>query len=402
MENKMTEISTIMYNKAMSENITIDDAVKLLKECADFRTLSKKIEAYAKGRDVKKLLIDGLCENHPDAKPDSVSKKVRNWLNDNQGTLYKEDAIELCFILELTLEESDKLIAMICDEALHWRNLDEIPYIFALSKNMSYKQAVQLHEKIKSCISEKESNASTNEPFTSIVKNEIKNINDEEELINYVLSTKNKLGALHNTAYTNFIEMIEALENPETELFDDNDYYPSSEKYSINTIVQSYLHREEIEESDKPEDSEETKKRKSIQRRQQKSLYSDLQKVIVRNWPNEAVLSNMKNRKTDITRKVIILLFFATFDYEPFEDDKIICEKPANEIFKDFYDGMNNMLTSCGFKELDPRSPFDWIILYCMCEHHSYNVEDEFYEIDKTLSEFLKSLFPREDIGNEF
>ena len=127
-----------------------------------------------------------------------------------------------------------------------------------------------------------------------------------------------------------------------------------------------------------------------------------MQKVIVRNWPNEAVLSNMKNRKTDITRKVIILLFFATFDYEPFEDDKIICEKPANEIFKDFYDGMNNMLTSCGFKELDPRSPFDWIILYCMCEHHSYNVEDEFYEIDKTLSEFLKSLFPREDIGNEF
>ncbi len=385
MENKMTELSAAMYSKAVHNHLSVDDAVDMLKQCADFRTLSQKLQAFSKGRDIKEILIEGLSENHPDAKHDTISRKVRNWLNDCQNTLHKEDAIELCFILNLSLDESDAFVAMICEEFLHWRNLDEIPYIFALSKNMSYKQAVELHEKIKDTITEDISNNSAEDSFTAIVKNEIGNIEDEAELVSYIINTKHKLGNLHNTAYELFCTMMNTLESPETE-FDNNDgYFPETENYSVGKIVQAYMHRKDIPET------EDNKK---------KNLYSALQRSVIQNWPNETVLSRMKNRRTDVTRKVLILLFLATYDADNYisideenEDDYLYpeygYEKTKDETFKEFYTNMNILLESSGFRTLDPRSPFDWIIIFCMCA-------EDIYDIDGTLSEFLQTLFSAE------
>lgn len=385
MNNNMTERSVIMFNMATNKNMGISEAADMLRQCADFRTLSQKLSAFAKGRDIKKILINGLSENHPDAKSDTISRKVRNWLNDCQNTLHKQDAIELCFILDLTLEESDTFVAMISDEALHWRNPDEIPYIFALSKGMSYTEAVELHNKISNEIP-LDSSASQ-EGFTDVVRTEIKKINTKAELISYVINTKNQLGNFHNTAFEMFNSMMDVLENPYTELTDDDDYFPESENYTVGKIVQAYMHREDIPEVD-----------------DKKNLYSALQRNILQNWPNETVLSRMKNRRSDITRKVLILLFLATYDSDNYivmdeenEDEYLYpeygYEKSRDVIFKEFYFNMNTMLESCGFKTLDPRSPFDWIVIYCMCA-------EDIYDVDGTLSKFLQTLFKTEENGN--
>lgn len=387
MNNDMTERSVIMFNMATNKNMSISEAADMLKQCADFRTLSQKLNAFAKGRDIKKLLINGLSENHPDANNDTISRKVRNWLNDCQNTLHKQDAIELCFVLGLTLEESDAFVAMISDEALHWRNPDEIPYIFALSKGMSYTEAVELHNKISKEISAIDS--ISQDGFTDIVRTEIKKIGTQSELISYVINTKNQLGNFHNTAFEMFNSMMDVLENPYTELTDDDDYFPETEAYTVGKIVQAYMHREDIPEVDD---------------KKKKNLYSALQRNILQNWPNETVLSRMKNRRCDITRKVLILLFLATYDSDSYivmdeekEDDYLYpeygYEKSRDVIFKEFYFNMNAMLEGCGFKALDPRSPFDWIVIYCMCA-------DDIYDVDGTFSEFLQAVFANEESGN--
>ena len=384
MENGMTEMTAKMYNKAISAQLTVDEAVLMLRQCADFRTLSQKLQAYSKGRDIKKLLIEGLHNNHPDANPEAISRKVRNWLNDCQNTLHKEDAIELCFIFGLNLEESDAFVAMISEDALHWRDIDEIPYIFALLKGRTYQQATQLHKQIKDNISEKSNDVSSEEVFTSTIKDEIKKIQTEGDLIDYVIKTKNKLSRFHNTAYQSFCDMMEKLENPSTELANIDKFYSENENYSVGKIVQIYLHRKDI-----PELKENTKK----------NLYSALQRSVLQNWPSETVLSRIKKRHTDVSRKVLILLFLATYDcyapdesennYEWKEDDIFLeteFEKTRDEIFTEFYTNMNIMLEGCGFKILDPRSPFDWMIIFCMCA-------DDMYDIDGTLSAFLQNLF---------
>lgn len=387
MENNMTVLSTKMYEKAVNGNLTVSEATQMLKNCADFRTLSEKLATFVKGCDLKKVLSEGLSANHPEVNLDAINRKVRNWLADRQDSIRKADAIELCFILNLNIEESDEFVAMISQESLHWRHPDEIPYIFALLNNMTYLQAADLHERVKVELSKETDTNCAENTFTDVIKKEIIKIKTEQELLDYVSSQSYKLGEMHNTAYSMFCEMMEILESPVSESQDDDDYFPENENYSVGRIVKEYMHREDIPE---------------IFESKKKAFYSALQRNIAQNWPSESSLSRIKNRRSDVTRKVLILLFLATYDAESsveYEEDLGIIEcntdyqKNKDEIFRQFYDNMNSMLEKCGFYPLDVRSAFDWIVVFCMC------VEDV-WELDSKLSEFLHSLFKEKDDGN--
>lgn len=104
----------------------------------------------------------------------------------------------------------------------------------------------------------------------------------------------------------------------------------------------------------------------------------------------------MKARKTDVTRKTLILLFLATYsgedsfysgdmpdedeDYseESFRDISRFSEEELTreEIFLGTKDRIDYMLSLCGFAALDPRSPFDWLILYCMCTEDLLDMDE--------------------------
>ena len=103
----------------------------------------------------------------------------------------------------------------------------------------------------------------------------------------------------------------------------------------------------------------------------------------------------MKSRKADVTRKTLILLFLATYsgedtfaatmqegydvysgDYSedfPFPEDE---ELTREDVFLDTKDRIDFMLSLCGFAALDPRSSFDWLILYCMCAEDLLDMDD--------------------------
>ena len=100
----------------------------------------------------------------------------------------------------------------------------------------------------------------------------------------------------------------------------------------------------------------------------------------------------MLNRKTDVSRKALILLFLATdggMDEEAFYEDE-----DAEEFFEDAYSRMNGMLANCGFAPLDPRCAFDWMVLYCMC----VDAEDSLL-IDSRIHRFLEEIFPAHSVG---
>ena len=110
MDNKMTEISQAMYDESTSELLTVQDAVE--KE-GKMRTLREKLEKYSYGRDLQSVLTEGLMVNHPKLSRDSVRKRVNGWLTSDSRSLEKPDAIEVCFILKLSLKEADDLVASI-------------------------------------------------------------------------------------------------------------------------------------------------------------------------------------------------------------------------------------------------------------------------------------------------
>ena len=90
----------------------------------------------------------------------------------------------------------------------------------------------------------------------------------------------------------------------------------------------------------------------------------------------------MKSRKTDVTRKVLILLFLATDAGPDFDEEE---EPTRDEVFQDLYQRLNDMLNLCGFSALDPRAPFDWLILYCICVPDMFDVDARMRAMFKTM-----------------
>lgn len=391
MNENMTVISADMFNEAVKSELTVSEAVELLRQCTKFRTLSDKLNAFAKNRDIRSLLTEGILQNHPQSKREAVDRKVRNWLGNRQNSIAKADAIELCFVLGLDLDESNALLAMISEEGLHWRNPDEIPYIYALLHNMSYTEAQALHERVIGAIPKKSKLNSVTDYFTDTVRQEITSIESEDELTEYVAGAYQRLGNKHNRAYQFFCEMLDKLESPEIEesVAENNIYDEGVEdkKYSVGNIVRVYLHGDDL-----PHDTE---NRSSV-------VLTSLQRSIMQNWPSESVISRMKNRHVDVSRKVLILLFLATYDAdddidieEYYSSGDFEQEKTPDEIFREFYGSMNAMLKTCGFSKLDPRAAFDWIAIFCMCR-------EDIFMLDSTLSEFLQDLFVEPDSsGND-
>ena len=378
MNENMTAITRGMFESATSREMSVREAVSMPEECARFRKLSDKLGAFAKGRELRPLLTEGLLANNPTAKRDSVDKKVRNWLADRQSSISKIDAIELCFVLGLTLKEADAFVAMVSEEGLHYRNPEELVYIYALDHGMTYLDAKALRNDIMERIAKAEDTEEVApDSFTSVIRAEVGQLDSAEELTEYIIGAQKRLGEKHNSAYAIFNEMMDHLESPELE-----DWFETDRKYTCGEIVRYYLHKNELPD---------------VTDKANQNAMSAIQRSIAANWPSESTLSRMKNRHIDVNRKVMMLLFLATYDVEEDLDTDEFYDLPdpdsdGDEAFREFYQKMNSMLEYCGFSPIDPRAPFDWMVLYCLCG-------EDIYELDSQLSDFLSDLF--RDFGND-
>ncbi|MBQ1255734.1 MAG: hypothetical protein IIX93_00455 [Clostridia bacterium] len=358
---RMTELSRMMFER-VKDPMTISQAAALLEEGAKFRSFADKLNAFAYGRDVRSLLTKGLMANHPEAKFDAVDKKVRNWLNGRTQSVSKQDAFELAFVLSLSLEDADRFISMVTEEGIHWRDVKELAYGFALSKGMSFPEANALYERMP-----KEANEADADTGTALIKNDILSITDEKELVSYVEGACSMLGKFHNTAYSLFMDYMRMLEDAGIA-----DGLTGEKSMSVRDILDSYLYRRTVPAGAKGK----------------KENLTDAQKFIKADWPDETTLSRMKSRQTDVTRKVLILLFLATNggdaqeDYD-YDDDE---ELTRDEIFADAVSRLNLMLSSCGFMKLDPRNRFDWMVMYAMCA-------EDIFDVDERFSSFLSELY---------
>ena len=79
------------------------------------------------------------------------------------------------------------------------------------------------------------------------------------------------------------------------------------------------------------------------------------------------------------------------------EYDDIEEELTEEEYFEKMYLDLNLMLNLCGFAPIDPRVPFDWMILFCICK-------GEQWLVDSRIEEFLNEVFaglPMQDPDNK-
>lgn len=370
----MTVISCTAYEAATKGSLSTQEAAHLLLERIEIRRFRDILNKFAGDHEVRGILVNGLCANDPSRNRLSIDKKVRGWLSGKYQPTAREDLLELCFVLHLSTEYADTFLTMAGEEGLHWRDPKELVYAYALAHDMNYREAQKLLDRVMP----KEKHAGETAPilsFTPLIRQEMQQCSTEEELRLFLSSAAGKLGHLHNTAYRQFMAMLNVLEKPESHGL------RSERRYTTREIVKEYLDR------------------KLPSSREGKTL-EEKKRSILSDWPDEITLSRMKNRKMDVTRKVLILLFLATdgaeesqeeWSDDEWDEDDLIDD--ADAMFRSSQMRINQMLADCGYRMLDPRNAFDWLVLYCL------RIEDDATSMDglnERLSHVLEALFPQQ------
>lgn len=376
---RVGELTQVMYQKATGGYLSLRQAVEQLREEAHTRTVKETLARYAgipadERATLQRCLVDALTAGSDGVRRDSVERKVRMWLKDDVQKISKQGAVQLCFALKLSVQDADEMLVKLCDEGFHWRNPREIVCVFALMQGFDYQQMLELSDQLerKGLLDvRKEAEPGV---YTHQVKPLIQQLTSVGDLEAFLRDEQGKLGTLHNTAYSLFMDFLNVLELPRQ---DDN--LPDVKAISMRDILNTYLHQDfipRVQRAAKGRDSQ-----------AEKLALSAIQRGIRENWPDEVSLSRMVHREMDVGRKVLILLFLATDGGFTDYGDDVISEQTPEDMFQDMHERINSMLMDCGFAPLDARVPFDWMILYCMCA-------DESIFIDGRIQSFLSEIFP--------
>lgn len=400
--NNMTVLTSDLFSKSRKLNC-VDDAVKLLLSYDHFRTFGDVLRKFSPNPDLKSQLVKGLQQWFPEDNLGSIDKKVRNWLNGKTQTVSKRDAYILCLILHLTLTQTDEFLQYATGESIHWRDPEDIVWCYSILHHQTPKQTKDLLERSLAVLesTNKKGPESTNS-YTAEVYDSVQNVLylEEDDLLVFLREEQHRLGTFHNTAYQLFSQYMGLLKRGYSELgmealFDemtkeekkkaqnsaDGDIGPhKAEPITVRDILETYMYRKfvPVQTRGKAKASE---------------LFSPIQRNIRQNWPDEFSLSKIESRKQDVSRKTLILLFLATdgtdSDFDEFEE-----AETADDVFLSLYTRLNAMLNACGFPQLDPRSPFDWIILFCISS-------GDLWECDIRLQEILVKMYSTASAPNE-
>lgn len=370
----MTALSNAAFTAATMDGLTAQSATVSLMEHVQLRSFRDVLAAHADEGRLQDILVDGLCANDASRVRGSVSKKVHDWLSGKYQPTRRDDLWELCFILKLSETQADAFLASAGDAGIHWREPRELVYAFALDRSMSYPEAVALFDRVKPDAS---ADTGTTESFTPLIRQEAQRCRTEDELRDYLRAAAGKLGSLHNVAYQHFLSMLQLLDAPESS------NGQAERHYTTREIVEEYLDRR-------------------LPSAREGKRMDEKRRCILADWPDEIILSRMKNRKADVNRKVLILLFLVTDSGDDLEDEwpdeafyDAEIEEPEEEsadaAFRSTLMRMNQMLADCGFRLLDPRNAFDWLVFYCMRATHGSN--EEMDGLNEHLTHVLGALF---------
>ncbi len=371
-QNSMTEL---MFRSATEGYLTLEEARKKLHESAYLRTAAETLSRYCgvDMADVGRLratVTDLLTKSDPSAKKDSVDRKVRTWLNDQILYISKKSALQLAFALQLPVSEAEEMLWRLCGEGFHWRDPEDIIWLFALDHGMSYADACALADRMMPVYRLPDGMPADQETMTENIRQQVVRLHTEEELQDFLKESAPRLGALHNTAYQLFTSFMEILKSPEMD-----DMLPGEEQMTTAEIVTTYLYNHLIPRA---------RKEKGKKRSDETLVKDAIQRDIQQNWPDEFGLARMATRETDVTRKVLILLFLACDGGETSYGE--YADEDPDDLFEDTYARLSSMLVDCGFQPLDSRVPFDWMVLYCM-------VADDMTGIDENIPRFLAGIF---------
>ena len=343
------------------------DAVRFFSERMAPRSFAETLRAFLRRQGIAESeLPDRLAAVRPGVKRDSLRRRVSSWLSGGRPS-DREELIGLGFALGLSGEEAENFLSVCGDGGFHLREPREAAFLYSLRAGKSYEEALALIARLPNAGGPFPADAeSAPSAFTRTVADRLAEVTSDEEFLRFYEESLPVFGKLHNTAFLWFSRFFDELRQPSAPCGAEEDA-----SYSVERAIELYL-------------------RLNVPASRNEKSFSQLQKATKRLWPNATAIKNMLARKLDVSRKTLLLLYVATEGLDDGAIEEAMGWEPdsPDEILEEHVWNCNLMLHECGFSPLDPRSPFDWLVLYSL---RPGDGEDE--SMSDRLSQVLALLF---------
>ena len=429
-EREYTYISSNNLTGIKSQALSPEELINFMENgfiCRTFKdTITQFYIEYENKKQEKgevKRFLSARLSDMTKISYDNMSRNVRNWMN-GINIPQREQLFQMCFALELDESRASQLLASISDTGIHYRNPEELVYAFGLRQKMSYGETVQLKNEIMEKYYQNKKDALSSEKnreakvYTRQIQRKfLDEVHTVEDLKQFFEENSGVFGKIHEAAYDEFMRMLKLLQNPETDfeaywmqyLKENTGYSEEERQKEVERIKQDLKKKsveEIIEEYLRMYVPKNTSRKKTGEG---KRNYTYLQRVIKKNWPSESIISKMKTKEMDVSRKVLLLLFLLT---EEFEVSDLINREQEDDIFSDLDEGdeylsdlgemedandrmerrivqLNLFLEAYGMNQLDLGSAFDCFVLYAL--KASYDGDED--NMGERFKSVLKLLF---------
>lgn len=273
----------------------------------------------------------------------SVTRKLRNWLSGKNRPTNREDIFRIAFALDFTEAQASYLLGLCTDYGIHYREGRDVVYAWFLRTGGGYEEAREFYNSLPPCPLYAQLPQDSRSHLTRRMREDFSRVRTEEELRTLYLANLNSFGMLHTRAYSYFTKYMNQLIHPTTAISD-----LVEPDYSMEMVMQMYFHL------NMPSDRNRTG-------------YDVTQRLVKNNWPNATTLKEIRSRKKDVPRKLLLLLYVVTENvvdqsYSELDEGYISDE----ERIEDHWLTINAILSDCGMPALDLRNASDWLMMYAV------------------------------------
>ena len=361
MPGNLTQLSAAEYDNILYGHMTPAMAAAYLREeKIPLRSFPGVLREMYPASDILPRLVDYFLLTGSEATPQSLGKKLRNWLAGRNLPAERTDFFRIAFALGLSEGQLDYLLGLFTDYGIQYRDGWEVVFSWFLRHGYGYTEAQEFFGTLPRAPGANRLGPGWSSQLTHELQNEFQLVQYTVDLRACYLKDLGYFGSLHLRSYYYFQRYLDQLIHPEPAW--DGAQEPD---YSIEAIMNTYLSMR-------------------IPSERKRSHYSLMQKLIKQNWPNATAIKNIRGHQEDVPRKLLLLLYVVTEDsgdaadqYRELDESYITLE----ERVEDHWWTVNAMLSDCGMAPLDPRNPFDWLILYAISADESEFMSDRMEQV---------------------
>jgi len=302
-----------------------------------------------------------------------------NWWN-HSVVVSRDKAIHIAFLLGMDSKEAhDFLMSKCWHDGFYVRDYKDLIYAFFLDNSLPYADATTMINKHAhldkpnpdvGTMVHGQANSRGEIPKRERITNKLRtqyerNVSTKDELDIFLKDNAECFGSFRRLAYEKFIKMYALLKN-------EGDPDALTDAQICNMILMNIPSTKA-------------------------GITNEILKRVAAHTLQQTGLSEIQHKtKTYVNRKHLIMIWMLTYGGNPGIEN--IAE--AQAVFKQCMNILNlELLNLCGMPKLDPRNPFDWLMIHALYYCH---VNDEDKDAVDRIRELMDALFSEERNDNEY